>query len=149
MPPAIEFIVPMHPVAKGRPRVGPAGHAYTPAKTRRAEATFASLAAAHMPPEPLQGPLRVVLWFFLPVPPSWPKWRQMAALEHAIHPGMRPDLDNYIKLALDALEAFWRDDAQIVDLIACKMYERRPGTRVKIEELQQPQKKSDWNPLPF
>ena len=46
----------------------------------------------------------------------------------------RPDLDNYCKLILDALQraGFFRDDAQVVRLVASKVHGDVEGTRVVV-----------------
>ena len=133
------FTIPGKPVAKGRPRVASIGghaRAYTPAKTAAAEQSFLALALPYRPAEPLDGPIAVRIVLALPVPASWSKRKRTAAAEGDLLPAGRPDLDNYAKLILDALNGvFWRDDAQIVDLRVTKAYALgAAGTTVAIEE---------------
>lgn len=50
-------------------------------------------------------------------------------------PVTRPDIDNYAKLVLDALNGFvWNDDSQVTELHAEKLYAlAEPGTSVRVE----------------
>jgi Holliday junction resolvase RusA-like endonuclease len=113
------------PVAKARPRLTKAGRAYTPKETADAErAVRYALRAAGAVPRAAEGPLMVRLRFVVARPPSARKGRRW--------PAVRPDLDNYVKLVLDAANGLlWLDDGQIVCLHACKEYGTPP--RIEIE----------------
>ena len=119
------------PVAKGRPKIAVRGRfpvVYTPKKTRDAEDSFLAQAIKQKPDKPLEGPLSVVIEFYKIKPKSYPKsvkfWTK------------KPDLDNMIKLVLDALnKVFFIDDAQIVHLISRKEYDDVPRTEVYISKL--------------
>lgn len=72
-------------------------------------------------------PLKVNLAFFISRPPSIPKKRQ--------YPVTRPDIDNYTKLVLDALNQYlFEDDSQIVELHATKAY-GTPRIEIEISEV--------------
>ncbi len=106
--------VPGNPVPKERPRVVN-GRAYTPKRTREAEAVV-RLHARHLPC--LAGPVRLSLAFY----------RANA---------VPCDLDNLAKLVSDALngQAF-ADDRQIVVLSALKAIDREnPRTEIELEEV--------------
>jgi Holliday junction resolvase RusA-like endonuclease len=124
----VTVIVNGEAVAKGRPRMTKRGFAYTPAATRKYEAharLAAGLAMANRPP--LQGPVRLELLVELPIPVSWSRKRRSAALAGLILPTSRPDLDNYQKVACDALNSIIVvDDSQIVEVRACKRYGEQP-----------------------
>jgi Holliday junction resolvase RusA-like endonuclease len=106
------FTLPIAPVAKGRPRFGN-GRTYTPAETLRFERQLVQLARRYAPKVPLTGPLG--LWLVFTV--KKPKRTKNAT------PCVRPDLDNYCKAVMDALNGlFWKDDAQVVSIIAGKEY---------------------------
>ena len=48
-------------------------------------------------------------------------------------PTGRPDLDNLIKALTDACNGIvWRDDAQIVRLMAEKRYSEQPGASISV-----------------
>jgi len=136
----IHFTIPLHPTAKGRPRVGKIGNLarmFTPATTQKAEQEFVALAAPYAPTTPLDMPLRVTLVFTLRSP-AMPRWKQQARDMGLVHPEGRPDVDNLAKLVLDALNRsgrFWRDDSRVVELRATKRYGDHVGTEVLIEAL--------------
>jgi Holliday junction resolvase RusA-like endonuclease len=113
------FTVPGQPRPKERPRFGK-GRGYTTQATRDAEARVASsfreqLGIRHTIETPVTGPLRVRLRFF----------RDSMR---------RVDLDNLAKIPLDALnELAWKDDSQIVSLIASKHLDRdEPRTEIEL-----------------
>jgi Holliday junction resolvase RusA-like endonuclease len=84
------------PVAKGRPRVGPNGHAYTPERTRAAErAAVAQFQAAMEGREPYGGPVGLAVEFFCAT-------------------RRKSDGDNLLKLLTDSMnQVVIIDDAQI------------------------------------
>jgi len=74
--------------------------------------------------EPLAGPARLTVCFRLARPKRSPR-----AL-----PCVRPDLDKLVRAVLDALSGvLYRDDGQVVELIASKSYAAAPGTRISLE----------------
>jgi len=134
----LNITVPGLPVAKGRPRFckGPGGHprGYTPAKTRSYE-NLVKLAAgdAMNGAPPLEGPLHVWVSVHVPIPASWSRRRTVAAELGEMLPIKRPDLDNFIKAALDGLNGIaFKDDSQVVRLTATKLYSPRPRMEIAI-----------------
>jgi Holliday junction resolvase RusA-like endonuclease len=86
-------------------------------------------AAHHAMPEgwrPLEGPLGLRLWFALRAPKSRPKWRTM--------PDGRPDIDKLVRAVMDAMTSVgcWLDDAQVVRLLAVKVYDAQGMPRVTV-----------------
>lgn len=139
----IEFTVPGVPVGKGRPRAtAESGKArmYTPAKTARYESTaalFASHAMSGRPP--FTGPMCVFMDIVLPVPESWSKRRQAAALAGQEWPTKKPDMDNVVKGIFDALNGIvWKDDVQVVALNVGKVYGPTPGVAVRVRPILPP-----------
>jgi Holliday junction resolvase RusA-like endonuclease len=130
---SLRLVVPFEPVAKGRPRfVKATGHAYTPPKTAVGEwqirQAFLNMLDA---PEPLTGPLRMSVQCFVRMPASVPQYKRATA-----RPIARPDLDQYVKTAPDALNGHaYHDDAQIVELSACKTYGLPPRWEITLERL--------------
>lgn len=131
MPTDLHLIVPGTPVPKARARTVAQGgrvHAYTPEATKAWETKvqlWARRAALYIPDAPLAGPLAVTMVFYLPRP-------QRCKREH---PSVRPDVDNYAKAVLDALNGVvWRDDGQIVQLAASKVY-GDPRVEIEIREV--------------
>lgn len=136
---AVDIVIPGAPTPKGRPRFSRrSGRTYTPSKTAQAEDTLAGRALVELAPVrerlPLAGPLRLVAVFTLPVAPSWPKKKQEAARTGALQPTGKPDVDNLVKLATDALNGVvWVDDSQLVEVVARKVYGDVPSTRLTVD----------------
>jgi Holliday junction resolvase RusA-like endonuclease len=120
----ITITVAGEPVAKGRPRMTRRGFTYTPAHTRKYEAhgrLAAQLAMDGRPP--IEGPVRVELLAELPIPASWSNKKRARAITGDVLPIGRPDLDNFVKSAQDAInEIVIRDDSQIIEVSARKRY---------------------------
>ena len=141
----IEFFVPGAPVGKGRPRAARRGASvvmFTPEKTAGYEAMVATTAATALSCDALahqllDGPLEAVLDVRFPVPVSWSKARRARALAGAEWHTSKPDADNVAKAVLDACNGVvFRDDSQVVILIATKAFSEEPGVRVVIREVQ-------------
>ena len=135
----IRIVVDGSPVGKGRPRfIRATGRAYTPTKTVNYEAIVASAGmSAMIGRPPLDGPLRIVVTAFMPIPKSWSKKRVAAALEGSARPG-KPDWDNTSKLVGDALNGIvWRDDSQIAEARISKLYDPDPRLEIEVEPLLQ------------
>jgi Holliday junction resolvase RusA-like endonuclease len=67
------------------------------------------------------------------VPASWSGKRQAAALAGYIRPTSRPDTDNYVKAALDAINGIAiTDDSLVVELAAWKRYLRVPKLTITV-----------------
>ena len=85
---------------------------------------------------PITVPIRAEITVDLPVPASWSGTRRDAALCGDIRPTSRPDTDNYIKAALDAINAIVvADDSLVVDLVARKHYATVPALTIVITPL--------------
>lgn len=139
----IEFVVPGEPVAKGRPKFtvrGGFAKVYTPAETLKAEEVIrchAQNAMRGLGLQPTGRPLYVKIFVFKGIPESWPKRKTELALAGEILPTGKPDADNYMKLALDALNGIvWLDDCQITDTYCKKRYSDTPHMKIIITELQ-------------
>jgi Holliday junction resolvase RusA-like endonuclease len=115
----MRLVIPVEPTAKGRPRVvrGKNGHSvtYTPDKTVNAEERIRWHLREHgVRPFAEKVALTVSLTFWVQKPKTAKKTAQ---------PVTRPDLDQYVKLVLDACNGFlWHDDSQVVEIIARKDY---------------------------
>lgn len=130
----VQFFVPIKPIGKARARVTARG-TYTPAATKRAEAHVASEARLAMARrKPADGPVGVQIIAHMPIPPSWTKARQKAALDGFAHPTGRPDCDNISKLVLDACNGIvYRDDSQVIHLMIHKRYSAAMGIEVRFD----------------
>jgi len=102
------------PTGKGRPRGLPSGRFLTPKKTRAAEEEIQYLLRQLRPPR-LQGPLSMRICCHFKKPKSAPVSRK--------YPTVKPDIDNIVKLILDAGNGIlYDDDKQIVKLSVGKIY---------------------------
>lgn len=125
------------PKGKGRPRFSrKSGAAFTPAPTRNYEAALRMAGQQEMGARPLLGgPLCVHVVALMPIAASWPKKKQAAAVEGALRPTGKPDIDNIAKM-LDALnQVVWADDAQIVRAVIEKRYSTIPSLTVHVEAM--------------
>ena len=136
---AIYFVVPGAPYGKGRPRASSRGgfvRLYTPVATVAYEgeiARLAEIARAEWPVMTTPMSLRVIAHH--PIPVSWSKKKQQAALAGDLIPG-KPDLDNVAKAVLDALNGvIYEDDKQVVRLVAEKKYSFEPRVEVYVHEV--------------
>lgn len=131
----------MTPKPKGRPRFTRQGRAYTPATTMKAEKSVADALRIETMKDggmwPKEGPLSIEVGFALPVPPSWPKKKQQQARDGDIFHVSRPDIDNMLKLVLDAANGvLWLDDAQLVSTFCTKSYGvEKTGVLIKLFSL--------------
>jgi Holliday junction resolvase RusA-like endonuclease len=125
------------PAGKGRARFGN-GRAFTPKGTVMAENDIRAAWKAAGSPR-LEGP--VVLTVSLEVTRPKAHFTSSGALSavgrRMIRPSNRkPDLDNAVKLVMDALNTrAWADDVQVVQLVAWRMWADVPQTTIKAREL--------------
>lgn len=140
----IHITIPGEPIAQGRPRISTQGghvRAYDPAKSRDYKHYIRLAATQQMGAvPPLEGPLAMGLEVYRPIPKSFSKRRREAAERGEIRPTTKPDLDNYVKAAKDALNGIvWRDDSQIVSYIEPfgKYYSERPRLEITVKQLEE------------
>ena len=100
---------------------------------------IAAAAAQHKPAEPIAGPVRLRLCFYLARPKGHYTGgkieRGLRATAPHYHTG-KPDADNLAKAVMDALTQcgwFWLDDAQVSVLTAIKRYGDITGNGAMIE----------------
>ncbi len=137
----IEFIVYGDPCAKGRPRfqrVGNYVHTYTDEKTTNYE-NLVKLSFINSGCEKYVGeiPLKAEIDFYMSIPKSISKKKYEKMLSNEIRPLKKIDLDNGIKIILDALnKVAFDDDKQVIEVIARKFYSDTPRVEVKIQEVE-------------
>lgn len=131
-----EFIIYGQPVAKGRPRLGKWG-TYTPQKTVEYENLIKlSYIEKHKGEPVLEDQLKLDIYFYFQIPKSVSKKMRQAMLEGKIMYDKRPDIDNCIKIITDALNGIaYKDDNQIVEVHAMKLYDETPRTVVTITKV--------------
>lgn len=138
--------LPGKPVAKERPnfaqndaRVHPVrAHAYTPDKTRAAEAVLREAFCWQNPRHrPMAGPVGMTVIFYMPIPKKLKKADRLLAEAEQLWHTKRPDGDNLMKLAKDALNGLaFLDDSQICKENDIKLYSPNPRTVIVIESLE-------------
>lgn len=137
----IHIVVPGIPVAKGRPRVGKVnGHArlFTPEKTVNYECRVADAGAEVMAGRaPLQGPLELCVEAYFQVQKGASKRRLAIVAAGKDWHTSKPDADNVLKVAGDALNGIvWRDDALVASARIIKLYSTTPRLEITVRELE-------------
>jgi Holliday junction resolvase RusA-like endonuclease len=122
-----------------------AGRRYTPSKQKNEHAALRLIAQQEMSGrEPFEGALVMELLAERKIPASWSMKKKNAAILGLIRPTSKPDLDNYIKQAKDALKGVvWLDDAQVVEYKRPrKVYGKQPKLVITVSELAGSHKRS-------
>lgn len=130
----IEFELFGKPTPKARPRFNTkTGRAYTPSKTRHAEASILAsyiLAVGNRPPH--DGAIELELVATFEPPSSWSKKKRESALRGELPHLTKPDFDNLAKI-VDGLNGHaWLDDKQITRAVISKGYGVNASTRIRI-----------------
>jgi Holliday junction resolvase RusA-like endonuclease len=130
----MKITIHQEPIPKARPRVVTRNGrtmSFTPSKTVNAENDIRAKIIEYKDYYPAGVPLKVDLTFYVSPPAHLPKKRQ--------YPCVKPDIDNYCKLVMDACNHYlWADDGQIVDLRAQKLYafaSNVPRIEIEIQEI--------------
>jgi len=119
-------IIEVTPFGKGRPRVSKHGRPFTPKKTKSKEAEFKWWLIKLKAPK-FDGPLLMQIGCYFKKPKSAPKTRRC--------PTVKPDIDNIVKLVLDAGNGIlYDDDKQIVSLRVDKFYGEREMVCLHVEK---------------
>ena len=132
-----EFEVPGAIKGKGRPRVNSyTGIVYTPTTTKDYEYLVEQYFLLKYPKfKPLEGRLSVNIKAIFTIPKSAKKTDKDKMLENTISPTKKPDIDNIVKIILDAMNKFaFKDDTQITKLSVEKEYGIEEKVIVEIEE---------------
>ena len=123
------LVIKGEPVAKGRPKFTRSGHAYTPKKTRDREKLIREAYTGDL----LQGAIEAEFTFVYEPPKSLSLKKQMDLMGQ---PKLtRPDTDNLVKLALDALNnVAYSDDNLIYKITSRKIYGPEAMTIIQLKE---------------
>ena len=125
------------PTPQKRPkfcRIGNKVRAIDPSK--REKNAIRSLLHAIWFHDPLEAPIEIYVTFYVPIPKSFSKKKKERAEEDLIKPTVKPDIDNYLKLLLDACNGIlYRDDALIVSIHCQKRYSQNPRIDLKIQTI--------------
>jgi Holliday junction resolvase RusA-like endonuclease len=120
------------PISLKRPRFG-LGHVFDSQKREKFGASM-QLKSQHEYPLPFDGPLKLEVTFYMPMP------KRMAKKNHvdgrAPH-SSTPDIDNLLKFLLDcANKVIIKDDALVAYIVANKIYSNLPRTEFTIMRLE-------------
>jgi len=84
----------------------------------------------------IENPLELTVSFNIGVPKSWSKKKREKALSGDLLPASKPDLDNLLKLLLDAMNGLvYHDDALVCKVTATKQYSLIPHTQILVRSL--------------
>jgi Holliday junction resolvase RusA-like endonuclease len=132
----INLIISGTPIAKKRPRFVRRGNfvgTYNPQETE--EGRFLFEIQKQWKEKPLEGPINLKVYFFLPIPKGTSRIKTVKMINGIIKHTKRPDCDNLIKFVKDCLNTVvWKDDSQIFLINAEKIYSTEPRTSIFIEE---------------
>lgn len=135
----IHITLDVEPKGQMRPRFFSAGKVtktYKHKDQKAEESKLLGLLYQHAPAQPFDGPLSLKIDAFLPIPKSWPKWKQRAAIEGDVRPSKKPDWDNIGKQICDVFNGiFWRDDQQIVEATVGKRYSLYPRWEIEVKQV--------------
>jgi len=126
--------IPGKPLGKQRARTLKSGRSYTPDQTVNYE-TYVKMCYVEQGGRNLGG--TDLLWMeiaaFYPIPKSTSKKKAALMEGGEIRPTVKPDLDNCIKIVADSLNGIaYKDDSQIVSVVANKFYSDAPRLEIKI-----------------
>ena len=132
-----EFEVPAKIIGKGRPRLNSyTGQVYTPTRTKDYESLVEQYFLLKYPRyKAMEGRAKVNIKAYFEVPKSASKLVKEQMLGNSISPTKKPDIDNVVKIVLDAMNKFaFKDDTQITKIEVEKLYSDVEKLYVKIEE---------------
>lgn len=134
----IEITIPGEVVPKGRPRFSRHGgrvRTHTPNKTLIYERIVKMHALQQKPKEIFEDAIDVSISIHRKPPDSWSGVKKQRAIQGDIQPVTKPDIDNYAKAILDAMNGIiFKDDNLIVKLTVSKMYADEHKAVVHIKE---------------
>jgi Holliday junction resolvase RusA-like endonuclease len=131
----MQIVIPGKPIAKARPKFARRGKFVTTYNPQESEEGKWITQAIGQIPEVVDGPILLRCWFSMPIPKSASKKAIAGMVSGDIQHTKKPDLDNLVKFVKDCLNGIaWKDDSQVVKMIAAKGYSAAPFTMVEISE---------------
>lgn len=135
----MQIIIEGKPEPQLRPRATRIGNSirlYDPKTTTDYKNLVKWTAKQQWKQKPLECPLVVELDIYRQIPKSTSKKRRKLKNERVIRPVVKPDIDNYSKGILDSLNGIvYKDDSQVVSLIANKYYSDNPRVEIRVSKL--------------
>ena len=132
-----EFEIPSKIIGKGRPRLNShTGKVYTPTRTKDYEELVEQYFLLKYPRyKTLDGRIKMDIVAYFEVPKSTSKLVKTQMMENKISPNKKPDIDNIVKIILDAMNNIaFKDDTQITKISVEKKYSEIEKVFVRIEE---------------
>lgn len=131
----LEITIPGKPVPKGRPRFNmKTGRIYTPKATSQAEFYIRQwIATNHYPYFQKYNDFKGMVHLNIEYHLKYPSHLKMSErVERTFHK-LKPDLDNFVKLTIDAInKVLFEDDSQIGMITAQKLQTDNPRTIIEI-----------------
>ena len=132
----VAFEVPGEPRGKGRPRFTRDGRPYTDSETRAYEdkivAYYRKALKAFRWPD--TGFVAVDVTAVYPIPKGTSKAAVAGMQAGRILPSRKPDIDNVLKVVLDALNGVaYKDDSRVVAVSARKLYGTEPKLVIEMK----------------
>lgn len=122
-------------VGKGRPRFTKAGRTYTPKKTLNYEQAI-KIAFRRKYSYQSQKSLRIKIIAYFEIAKSHTKKNKNRMISNELQCTKKPDIDNVVKIVLDALnKVAYQDDTQVVELVTIKRWSQCSKLAVYIEEI--------------
>lgn len=136
----MKIVFNIEPQQQERPRATGRGRfirVYDPPKTAKFKRELKQLAVVEMQgKDKFDSAISVTIKFFRKVQKSISKKEHARRTQGHVRPIVKPDLDNYIKSTLDALNGvIWTDDAAIVELNTSKWYADDPRIEIEVKEV--------------
>lgn len=133
--PDVELLIAGKPTGKARPRLGKGGRVYTPHGTKFAEAVIVDAWVNAGEPRCPDAPLRMEVVLQQKRPKGHFRKGGGLTTEGMRHPLPRrkPDVDNAVKLVMDALNRrAYRDDVDIVEATVRREWADWEGTTIRV-----------------
>ncbi|ENY8941384.1 RusA family crossover junction endodeoxyribonuclease [Clostridioides difficile] len=132
----VNFTIDGEPIGKERPRMNSiTKRTYTPNKTKDYENLIKWLYQSKVKYH-FTGYIKMTLRCYYSIAKSNSKKVKEQKRNNVLRPSKKPDIDNVVKIVADALnEIAYKDDTQIVEVIASKYYSDRPRVEIELEEI--------------
>ncbi|EGT4600790.1 RusA family crossover junction endodeoxyribonuclease [Clostridioides difficile] len=132
----VNFTIDGEPVGKERPRMNSiTKRTYTPNKTRDYEELIRWLYQSKVKYY-FEGYIKMTLRCYYSIAKSNSKKIKEQKRNNVLRPSKKPDIDNVIKVVADSLNGIaYKDDTQIVEVVASKYYSDKPRVEVMIEDI--------------
>ncbi|EIS9525898.1 TPA: RusA family crossover junction endodeoxyribonuclease [Clostridioides difficile] len=130
------LVIDGEPVGKERPRMNSiTKRTYTPNKTKNYEDLIKWLYQSKVR-HYFTGYIKMTLRCYYSIAKSNSKKVKEQKRNNVLRPSKKPDIDNVVKIIADSLnEIAYKDDTQIVEVVASKYYSDKPRVEVELEDI--------------